>query len=111
MMASPNEFVVKASAARRNADLLQWINGDGDMSSRRSFVNEPGPENYMRSAPPASRVRNMPDYGQTASSGVRRQWGSEKIVMNINNYYPQAEPTSVTTNRALQHVAGLNGVL
>lgn len=109
--ASSGEFVVNAASAARNAQLLEWINNDGNMPSRQEFVPQIGLGDNMRRTPPASSVRSMPDYGQTASAGVRRQSHSERIVVNVKNYYPQAEPTSVTTNRALQYVAGLNGVL
>lgn len=109
LLASPNEFVVNAAAARRNASLLEMINSGGQLPAKRTFMPDVGPERFNRTNP--SRVRSMPDYGQTASAGVRRQFDGERIVVNVKNYYPQAEPTSVTTNRALQHVAGLNGVL
>lgn len=33
-----------------------------------------------------------------------------RTVINVNNYYPVAEPTSITTNRALQYAAALGDI-
>lgn len=109
--ASAGEFMVNAASAARNAQLLEWINSDGNMPNRQEFVPQAGLSDNANSPTASSRVRAMPDFGQTASANVRRQHQGERIVVNVKNYYPQAEPTSVTTNRALQYVAGLNGVL
>lgn len=113
IMASNKEFMVNAASAARWGPLLEWINSDGRLPSSRNYVPQIQPDDNMRRSMPtgAARVRSQPDFAQMASSGVRSSGGGERIVLHINNHYPQAEPTSVTTNRALQYVAGLNGVL
>ena len=114
IMASDDEFMVNAASAARWGPLLEWINSDeGKLPSSRNYVPQMPVDDNIRRTPPtsASRVRSQPDFAQMASAGVRSFGGGERIVLHINNHYPQAEPTSVTTNRALQYVAGLNGVL
>lgn len=113
IMASNKEFMVNAASAARWGPLLEWINSDGRLPSSRDYVPQIQPDDNMRRSMPtgAARVRSQPDFAQMASAGVRSSGGGERIVLHINNHYPQAEPTSVTTNRALQYVAGLNGVL
>lgn len=110
IMASNKEFMVNAASAARWGPLLEWINNDGNLPARTDYVPQMPVGDNVRTSMPAA-VRSRPDFAQIASAGVRSQGSGEQIVFNINNHYPQAEPTSVTTNRALQYVAGLNGVL
>lgn len=112
IMASSGEYMVAAEPAARFGPLLEWINNNGQGPSRREFVPQMAQGDNVRTTPPtASHMRSKPDFAQTASANVSRAYSSERFVFNINNHYPQAEPTSVTTNRALQYAAGLNGVL
>jgi TP901 family phage tail tape measure protein len=109
---SDREFVVNARAAREFGPLLEWINSQHGAGSSAIMVPNFVPDNIMRipRRPIGVPSRMAPD-AFAKGAGVRRMSAAERMVFNITNYYPQAEPTSTTVNRALQHGAALNGVL
>jgi phage-related protein len=69
----------------------------GDITrSGWAMVGEAGPE--MLKLPTGARVQPLSKDNGGPGGGV---------TINITNHYPQAEPTSVTTNKALQYAAAL----
>lgn len=46
----------------------------------------------------------------SAAAGAGAAAVSQGPVVQVTNYYPQAEPTSITTNRALQYAAALGAI-
>src|SRR5690606_4696990 len=104
IMASDQEFVVNARSARQFGPLLEWINGQHSSGSAPILAPNFVPNDILTvpRRPLTSMGADMPDAfyrgRNSPSSSVH-----EKIVLNINNQYPQAEPTSTTVNRALQY--------
>lgn len=125
MMLSNGEFVVNAAAASRFGALLEVINGSGGRgfsSTLGQMLNDFGPSGAQQ-----VRVRQA-GAGNTmlGGGGAVQQVPPESVsvftarmaspqqgptnVFNINNQYPQAEPTSVTVNRSLAYAATISGV-
>lgn len=113
-MLSNGEFVIRAKKAREFAALLEAINtgrlkkGDlpgfatgGSVNIKRAAISMSGTSAQDR------LVRSLP-----AQAFVPRtvRVGASGPTININNNYPQAEPTSVTINRSLAYASSLNGV-
>jgi TP901 family phage tail tape measure protein len=111
-MLSDGEFVVNARDAREFGPLLEWINSQHGAGPSAVMVPNFVPDDIMQvpRRPIGVPSRMAPD-AFANGAGVRRMSAAERMVFNITNYYPQAEPTSTTVNRALQHGAALNGVL
>ena len=102
---SDGEFVVKASSAKKYAQLVEAINSDRGVSRAIAALQGGGPR--------MGGVRNT--LAQTAPRSATRQPGvfdaaSIGPTFNITNQYPQAEPTSVTINRSLAYAATISGV-
>jgi len=107
MMLSNGEFVVNARAASQYGSLLQAINDSGLRGSSMSarFNNGP-PSSYM------SSVTQRRAVGETRAPRRTQSLRPEpRTVINVNNTYPQAEPTSVTVNRSLAYAAMLDGTI
>ncbi len=107
-MLSNGEFVVNARSASANAELLEAINnsGRGQLSSevdglaaKMSAIAGSG-----RAVGTAARV---PERAAALSTGLSRPVA--QTVINVTNYYPQAEPTSKTVNRSLAFASALDG--
>jgi len=112
IMASRDEFMVNARDAAWAAPLLEWVNnGGGGRMPQVSRVPNYVPDNIMnaprKSLPPVNAWQGE---DRRRSAATRRQFDNQGWVINVNNQYPQAEPTSVTINRSLQYAAALNGV-
>jgi len=110
--ASKDEFMVNAHSARKYAGVLEAINNDQlGQYVRGGSAGVSGQaqawENAQQIQNSASLQARIPDF---AASAVRRgPEGGPRIVydITITNNHPQAEPTSVTTNRVLQYAANL----
>lgn len=112
ILASNDEFMVNARSAARWAPLLEWINSDGKMPSSRQLVPDMAMSNMDRVfSQRSSGVHAMADPAFYRSAATQREAGGPRTVIKVTNYYPVAEPTSVTTNKSLQFAAGLDGVL
>jgi len=122
-MLSNGEFVVNAAAASRFGALLEVINRSGG----RGFSGVAKKLLDAGSTGGSKQVRLATNTGNTAlNAGQVQQVPPESIsvfttqmampqqgptnVFNINNQYPQAEPTSTTINRSLAYAATISGV-
>lgn len=122
-MLSNGEFVVNAAAARRFGSLLEVINRSGG----RGFAGVAKRLMDAGISGGSKQVRVSTNTGNTAvNQGVVQQVAPESVsvftarmavpqqgptnVFNINNQYPQAEPTSTTINRSLAYAATISGV-
>lgn len=109
--ASDDEFVVNASSARQFAPLLEWINSQHSAGVGEMNVPNFVPEDLLNSPrrPLSALNEHTPDAAlrsqATPQGGVQ-----ERVVVTVNNQYPQAEPTSTTVNRSLQYAAALDGL-
>lgn len=122
-MLSDGEFVVNAAAARRFGALLQVINGSGGQGmagvARMLGMNQ-GPKlrpiqlatNTGSAMMNRGLVQQATPEPITATAGpfTPQSSGGPRNVFNINNMYPQAEPTSMTINRSLAYAATISGV-
>lgn len=112
-MLSDGEFVVNARASREFAPLLDWINNGGELGAAGRSVMSPNfvPDNIMNApSVPLPSLKSMMPSDIAGAMRTGSQASGPRIVVNVNNHYPQAEPTSVTTNRALQYAAALDGL-
>ena len=121
---SNGEFVVNAASARRFGTLLEVINHAGGRGfsglARRLFdTGVTGGSKPVRVAQVGgnmmlggnSLIQRVPP--ESVSVFTARMTGAAQgptNVFNINNQYPQAEPTSVTINRSLAYAATISGV-
>ena len=111
-MLSDNEFVVNARSAREFGPLLEWINS-GQNNAGSAPILSPNfvPDDIfeMPRRPLNDMATWLPEaVNRAATSTIPRV--QDRIVMTINNQYPQAEPTSVTVNRALAFAGALDGL-
>ncbi|MCP9209716.1 phage tail tape measure protein [Streptomyces cucumeris] len=123
-MLSNGEFVVQASAARRFGALLEVINRSGGRGfsgivkrwmdsgvtggGKQIQVRQGGGANTMLGK---SMVQQVPPESASAfTARMAMPQSGPTNVFNINNQYPQAEPTSVTINRSLAYAATISGV-
>lgn len=110
-MLSDKEFVVNARSAREFGPLLEYINSQRSSGGKQIMTPNFVPDNILTiPRRPLSAMREAaPDSVSRSMNTVRRpQQGGWNIT--VNNQYPQAEPTSVTVNRALAYTAALDGV-
>jgi len=125
MMLSNGEYVVNAAAARRFGALLEVINrsggrgfsnivsrmmGDyGPTGAQQVRVRQTGASNTMLGG--SGTVQQVPPESVSvfAARMAMPQQGPTNV-FNINNQYPQAEPTSTTVNRSLAYAATISGV-
>jgi TP901 family phage tail tape measure protein len=107
-MLSNGEFVVNARSAEANASLLEAINNGGrsvvstevdGLAAKMAAISSGG-----RSSGSMARV---PESAAALSTGLARP--TAQTVINVTNYYPQAEPTSKTVNRTLAFASALDG--
>lgn len=107
---SDDEFVVRASRAQEFGPLLEWINNSRGSGNTELLTPNFVPNDIIEMPRrPLNTMDTMPnDVFHGRSDG--RMEPQEKIIVNVNNQYPQAEPTSTTVNRALAHAAALNGL-
>lgn len=109
-MLSNGEFVVNARAAAQWGDLLQSINdtgnrmGSGDSWMRFDSEVDAGFQSRIRKRGRPLGNAPRPRRAQSLTSEPR-------MVINVSNTYPQAEPTSVTVNRSLAYAAMLDGTI
>lgn len=104
---SDREFVVNARDAADYAPVLEWINsqrgrGGGTLPS---FV----PSDIMQMPSRPITGRSMAPESVQGAQRTRMDMRSPATVINVNNTYPQAEPTSVTINRSMAYAGALNG--
>lgn len=102
---SAGEFVVNAKSAKKYASLLEAINAQRDVTSAISALRTDTPRMFGS----RSSIVQAAPRSATRQPGVfdRADFGP---VFNINNNYPQAEPTSLTINRSLAYAATISGV-
>lgn len=112
MWLSDNEYVVNARSAREFGPLLEWINSQHGRGSNQMVVPNFVPNDIL-SLPrrPVPSMRTMAPESLHRSQNTYRAPNTPAMVVNVTNNYPQAEPTSVTVNRALATGAALNGVV
>lgn len=122
---SNGEFVVNAAAASRFGALLEIINragGRGFSGVARNLFDT----GITGGSKPVSVTRAKGASGNFGSGALATQVPPESVsvfssrlampqagptnVFNINNQYPQAEPTSTTINRSLAYAATISGV-
>lgn len=110
MLLSPGEFVVRESAAQEFGPLLEAINRSRGVGTAPVMTPNFVPDDIMTmprrpvgdTAAPAELLK--------ALNGVPDGGGGPRVAITVNNQYPQAEPTSVTVNRALAFAGALDGV-
>jgi TP901 family phage tail tape measure protein len=121
---SDGEFVVNAAAAKRFGVLLEVINraggrGFSDITrnllgasvtggSKPIALTQGGNGNTMLGQGLMSRI--PPESVSVFAARMAMPGGGPTNVFNINNQYPQAEPTSTTINRSLAYAATISGV-
>lgn len=107
-MLSNGEFVVNARSAEANASLLEAINnsGRGGMSTEVDGLAAKMAA-IAGSGRSAASVARVPERAAALSTGLTRP--TAQTVINVTNYYPQAEPTSKTVNRTLAFASALDG--
>jgi TP901 family phage tail tape measure protein len=124
-MLSNGEFVVNAASAKRFGALLELINSSGGRGfsgvAQRLFnagvtggstpvrLTQGGGGTTMLGSN-AMMSRTPPESVSAATARIAGPQSGPTTVFNINNQYPQAEPTSVTINRSLAYAATINGV-
>lgn len=107
-MLSNGEFVVNAKAAAKYGSLLQSINDYGLGGPRG--LNIPAISGDPMATGRIARSRRA--VGQTMQTRQYQDMRVEpRTVITVNNAYPQAEPTSITVNRALAYAAMLDGTI
>lgn len=125
-MLSNGEFVVNAAAARRFGALLEVINRSGGRGfsnvvsrmmddfgvtggARQVKVRQSAGSNMMLGGNQA--IQQVPPESVSVFTArfVPQNTGPTNV-FNINNQYPQAEPTSTTINRSLAYAATISGV-
>jgi hypothetical protein len=118
-MLSDGEFVVNAKQAARFGALLQAINS-GRYGKGYGQYATGGPVSAAQVRPVTLRaadldkalapalVQRLPSRGISARLGMQAQRAA--VAIEVNNHYPQAEPTSVTINRSLAYAATIHGV-
>jgi TP901 family phage tail tape measure protein len=125
-MLSNGEFVVNAAAAKRFGALLEVINRSGGRGfsgvAKRLFdagatggnkqvrVTQGGSGTTMFGRNSAMMQRVPPESVSVFTARLAMPSSGPTNVFNINNQYPQAEPTSVTINRSLAYAATISGV-
>lgn len=111
IMASPGEFVVNARAAAMFSEELEQMNAVGLGRNTTSSVPSFVPENIMEiPRVDLSNVQMSMPHGMEAAMRNNSVAAGPRMVINVYNTYPQAEPTSVTVNRSLAYAAALDGV-
>jgi TP901 family phage tail tape measure protein len=121
---SNGEFVVNAAAAKRFGVLLEVINraggrGFSDITrnllgasvtggSKPIALTQGSNGNTMLGQGLMSRI--PPESVSVFAARMAMPGGGPTNVFNINNQYPQAEPTSTTINRSLAYAATISGV-
>lgn len=117
VMGSNKEFMVNARSAKQHADLLEAINSPRGMRQPVAVLNPKAAVAYGRALESVSRVRQHSRLigAITPDGTLKRRYGRQDVrtgpVINVNNTYPQAEPTSITINRSLAYAAALSGTL
>lgn len=124
-MLSNGEFVVNAAAAKRFGALLEVINRSGGRGfsgvAKRLFdAGITGGNKQVRLSRADSGTTMLggggmvqkvpPESVSVFSARLAMPSSGPTNVFNINNQYPQAEPTSVTVNRSLAYAATISGV-
>ena len=122
-MLSNGEFVVNAAAARRFGALLEVINrhgGRGFSGVAQGLLDDAitgGSQQVRLGSNTGNSLINQGVIGQVPPESVAVFSARMAVpepgptnVFNINNQYPQAEPTSVTINRSLAYAATIGGV-
>lgn len=125
-MLSNGEFVVNAAAARRFGALLEVINRSGGRGfsnivsqmmndygstggAKQVRVRQGGAGTTMLGG--SSAIQQVPPESVSVfTARFLPQQSGPTNVFNINNQYPQAEPTSTTINRSLAYAATISGV-
>ncbi|MER6605793.1 phage tail tape measure protein [Streptomyces sp. NPDC000927] len=111
---SNNEFVVRAKQAKKHASLLEAINA-GRPLPKAVAASIPRVASSRRVA--LDRFDRSPRrlVGAMGRDTLKRVEGRPEVrtgpVINVNNTYPRAEPTSTTINRSLAYAAALNGTI
>jgi TP901 family phage tail tape measure protein len=109
-MLSDNEFVVNARSAKEFGPLLEWINGQRSSGSAPVMAPNFIPDDILTMPRrPLDHFQPMPMDVMRSNMAARDSY-RDRIVLNINNQYPQAEPTSTTVNRALAYAGVLDGL-
>lgn len=124
MMLSNGEYVVNAAAARRFGALLEVINRSGgrgfDGVARQLYdasanggakpvkIRQGGGGTTMLGESMVQQAAPEPVAATAARMAVPQ--AGPTTIFNINNQYPQAEPTSTTVNRSLAYAASIGGV-
>lgn len=124
MMLSNGEYVVNAAAARRFGALLEVINRSGgrgfDGVARQLYdasanggakpvkIRQGGGGTTMLGQSMVQQAAPEPVAATAARMAVPQ--AGPTTIFNINNQYPQAEPTSTTVNRSLAYAASIGGV-
>src|SRR5690606_29742822 len=109
-MLSDNEFVVNARSAKEFGPLLEWINGQHSSGSTPIMAHNFVPDDILTlPRRPLDHFQTMPLVEMRNNMSVR-DFYRFRFVLNINNHYPQAEPTSTTVNRALAYAGVLDGL-
>lgn len=124
-MLSNGEFVVNAASAKRFGALLEIINrsggrGFGGVAKRLLDSGVTGGSKQVRARQggagttmlgSSSAVQQVPPESVSVfTARLAMPNTGPTNVFNINNQYPQAEPTSTTINRSLAYAATISGV-
>ncbi|MEN6334362.1 MAG: phage tail tape measure protein [Phycisphaerales bacterium] len=124
-MLSNGEFVVNAASAKRFGALLEIINrsggrGFGGVAKRLLDTGVTGGAKQVRARQGGagttmlggnSAVQQVPPESVSVfAARLALPSQGPTNVFNINNQYPQAEPTSTTINRSLAYAATISGV-
>jgi TP901 family phage tail tape measure protein len=112
MWLSDSEYVVNARSAKEFGPLLEWINAQHGRGSGQMVVPNFVPNDVLSSPRrPVAPMRTMAPESLYRAQNTHRSPNTPAMIVNVTNNYPQAEPTSVTVNRALATGAALNGVV
>ena len=109
MWLSDGEFVVNARDAADYAPLLEYINSQRGRGG--GMAPDTIPNNIMQLPSTPITGRSMAPESVQGAQRTRMDMRSPAMVINVNNTYPQAEPTSVTINRSLQYAELLEGAV
>lgn len=124
-MLSNGEFVVNAASAKRFGALLEIINrsggrGFGGVAKRLLDTGVTGGAKQVKARQGGagttmlggnSAVQQVPPESVSVfAARLAMPSQGPTNVFNINNQYPQAEPTSTTINRSLAYAATISGV-
>src|SRR5699024_3371373 len=112
LMASPGEFIVNARAAGMFARELEWMNaqGNGGSSDGEQVPNYEADNIKDLGKSRTCSVQKMMPEGLEAAMRANSIVSGSRMVINVYNTYPQAEPTATTINRRLAYAAALDGV-